>query len=179
LNKINQISLKIVKLDGSLIPSYCFAAGVGYSGKHQQNGVKLSAAVDQEGLPLSIRLAPGNIHDLSLALPTLDLIRIGKRIRPRLVLADKGYDSRQFRRALRERRIKANIPERQYQRRRKRGRPPRYDSALGKTRFIVERTNSWLKSFRRIHFRFDRSLMMFEAWVLLACIVICLRRYLP
>lgn len=179
LAKIKLVSLAMVKLDGSLVPSYCFASGVGYSGKHKQNGVKVSAAVDSEGLPLSVRLAPGNVHDLPLALPTLDSIRVGKRIRPKLVLADKGYDSRQFRKALRERRIKANIPERQYHRRRKQGRPPQYDPDLGKTRFTVERTNSWLKSFRRIHFRFDRSLVMFEAWVLLACVVICLRRYLP
>lgn len=176
LAKIKLVSLAVVKLDGSLVPSYGFTSGVGYSGKHRRSGVKISAAVDSEGLPLSVQLASGNVHDLPLALPTLDSIRVGKRVRPRLVLADKGYDSRRFRKALRERRIKANIPERQYRKRRKRGRPARYDSELGKTRFTVERTNGWLKSFRRIHFRFDRTLVMFEAWVFLACIVICLRR---
>lgn len=177
--KIKQVALRIVKLDGSLVPSYQFSSGVGYSGKHKRNGVKVSSVVDQEGLPLSVQLASGNIHDLALALPTINTIRVGKRTRPSLVLADKGYDSRVFRRALRKRGIKANIPERQYRKRRKRGRPPAYDSELGKTRFTVERTNGWMKSFRRIHFRFDRSLVMFEAWVLLACVVICLRRFLP
>lgn len=173
------VNLSTVKLDGSLVPSYRFKQGVGYSGKHKQNGVKLSAAVGEEGLPLSIRLASGNVHDLPLALPTLETIKVGKRTRPEMVLADKGYDSRALRRTLRLKGIKTNIPERQYQRRRKRGRPPKYDPELGKTRFTVERTNGWLKSFKRIHFRFDRTMVMFEAWVLLACIVICLRRLIP
>jgi len=91
-------------------------------------------------------------------------------------LADKGYDSRELRRYLRRRGIKANIPERQYKRRRKRGRPYKYDKDLGKSRFVVERTNAWLKSFRRLHFRWDRTSGSFEAFVLLACIVVCLRR---
>lgn len=179
LAKVKQVNLGIIKLDGTLVPSYQFSSGVGYSGKHKRSGVKVSAAVDQEGLPLTVRLASGNVHDLSLALPTLEAIQVGRRTRPGLVLADKGYDSRPLRKSLRKRGIQVNIPERQYRKRRKRGRPPKYDPDLGKTRFVVERTNGWLKSFRRIHFRFDRTLVMFEAWVLLACLVICLRRYLP
>ena len=179
LVKAGLADLSVVKLDGSLVPSYRFRQGVGYSGKHKQNGVKLSAAVGEEGLPLSVRLASGNVHDLPLALPTLEAIRVGRRTRPGMVLADKGYDSCQFRRALRQKGIKVNVPERQYRKRRKRGRPPKYDPELGKTRYTVERTNAWLKSFKRIHFRFDRTLVMFEAWVLLACVVICLRRLVP
>lgn len=179
LAKQKLVNLAVVKLDGTLIPSYQFAAGVGYSGKYKRNGVKLSAAVDKEGLPLGLQLAAGNVHDLLLALPTLATIQVGRKTKPALILADKGYDSRQFRKALRAKGIKANIPERHYRQRRKRGRPPNYDQELAKTRFTVERTNGWMKSFRRIHFRFDRSLFMFEAWALLACLVICLRRLIP
>lgn len=173
------ISLEKTKLDGSLVPSFCFKQEVGYSGKHKRNGTKFSAIVGEEGLPLSVYLASGNVHDLPLAIPTLDQIRVGRRTRPKIVLADKGYDSRTFRQELRRKGIRANIPERQYKKRRKRGRPPKYDSELGKTRFTVERTNGWLKSFRRLHFRFDRTIQMFEAWLLLACVVICLRRLIP
>lgn len=179
LVKADLVDLSVVKLDGSLVPSYRFKQGVGYSGKHKQNGVKLSAVVGEEGLPLSVKLASGNIHDLPLALPTLDEIKAGRQTRPGLVLADKGYDSRVLRAALRTRGVKTNIPERHYRKRRKRGRPPKYDTELGKTRFTVERTNAWFKGFRRIHFRFDRTLVMFEAWVLLACVVICVRRLIP
>lgn len=176
LSRLGLIDLNLVKLDGSLVPSFEFASGTGYSGKHKQTGTKVSAAVDTAGLPLAVKLARGNVHDLDLAAGTIDRIRVGNKTRPGTVLADKGYDSRTFRRKLRQRGIKANIPERLYDHRRKIGRPPNYDSELGKQRFVVERTNAWLKSFRRLHFRFDRTLPMFKALVQLACIVICVRR---
>ena len=128
---------------------------------------------------MAFQLASGNSHDQYLALPTvesLDSFKFGRLNRPKRLLADKGYDGRDLRRALRAKRIRANIPERQFKKRRKRGRPPKYDKVLGKQRFVVERTNAWLKSFRRIHFRYDRSLVSFKAFVLLSCVVICLRR---
>lgn len=172
----NQVNLSQVKLDGSLVPSYQFVSGTGYSGKHKRTGTKISAAVDADGLPLAIKLASGNVHDLDLAEGTIARIRVGNKTRPDVVLADKGYDSTIFRRKLRKRGIKANIPEREYAHRRKRGRPPKYDSQLGKQRFVVERTNAWLKSFRRLRFRSDRTLPMFKTLVQLACIVICVRK---
>lgn len=175
----NRVDISTVKLDGTLVPSYQFAGCTGYSGRHNRTGVKVSAAVDTNGLPLAVKLAAGNVADVDLATATINRIRIGKRTRPGVVLADKGYDSTKLRRKLRKRGIKANIPERRYSHRRKIGRPPNYDPVLGKSRYSVERTNAWMKSFRRIHFRFDRTLPMFRSWVQLACIIICLRRLLP
>ena len=171
-----RVDLAAVKLDGTLVPSYRFQSGTGYSGKHHATGVKVSAAVDTHGLPLAVKLAPGNTADVDLAEATVKRIRVGNRTRPKILLADRGYDSRKFRRSLRQRGIKANIAERQYAHRRKLGRPPDYDPVLGKSRYAVERTNAWMKSFRRIHFRFDRKLPMFRVLVQLACVVICLRR---
>lgn len=172
----HQIDLGAVKLDGTLISSYQFQSCTGYSGKHKRTGVKVSAAVDTNGLPLAIKLAPGNVADVNLAAATIQRIKVGNKTRPKVVLADKGYDSSKFRKELRMRGIKANIPERVYDHRRKRGRHPNYDSVLGKSRYSVERTNAWMKSFRRIHFRYDRTLPMFKSWIQLACIIICLRK---
>lgn len=173
------LDISAVKLDGTLVSSYRFKSCTGYSGRHNRAGVKVSAAVDANGLPLAVKLAPGNVADIDLAKDTINRIRIGKRTRPGQVLADKGYDSAKFRRDLRKRGIKANIPERRYNHRRKIGRPPKYDPTLGKSRYSVERTNAWMKSFRRVHFRYDRTVPMFKAFVQLACIVICVRRLLP
>lgn len=173
------VDLATVKLDGTLVPSYQFKSCTGYSGKHKRNGVKVSVAVDAEGLPLAIKTATGNTADVDLAVPTIKKIKIGQKTRPSMVLADKGYDSTEFRRSLRKRGISGNIPERQYDHRRKKGRPPKYDPVLGKSRYSVERTNAWMKSFRRVQFRYDRTIPMFKAFVQLACIVICVRRLLP
>ena len=175
----HQINLEAVKLDGTLVSSYRFQSCTGYSGRHNRTGVKVSAAVDANGLPLAVKLAAGNTADVDLAAATIQKIKVGHKTRPKIVLADKGYDSTRFRRGLRKRGIKANIPERVYGHRRKIGRPPNYDPVLGKSRYSVERTNAWMKSFRRIHFRYDRTLPMFKAFVQLACIVILVRRLLP
>lgn len=175
----DQVDLSTVKLDGTLISSYQFKSCTGYSGRHNRTGVKVSAAVDANGIPLAVKLAPGNVADVDLADATIRRIRIGNKTRPGVILADKGYDSAKLRRGWRKRGIKANIPERRYSHRRKIGRPPNYDPVLGKSRYSVERTNAWLKSFRRIHFRYDRTASMFKAFVHLASIVICLRRLLP
>lgn len=175
----DKVDLSAVKLDGTLVPSYQFRSCTGYSGRYNRTGVKVSAAVDTTGLPLAVKLAAGNVADVDLAVPTLERIKVGQKTRPGIVLADKGYDSTKLRRSLRKRSIKANIPERKWGHRRKRGRPPNYDLVLGKSRYSVERTNAWIKSFRRIHFRFDRTVVMFKAFVQLACIVICVRKLLP
>lgn len=176
LAKHRKIGLKTASLDGSLVPSYRFGQTTGYSGKHHQTGIKISSVVEENGLPLCAVLAPGNVHDLDLAIATVGKVKVGKKTRPGVLLADKGYDSAAFRRNLRVRGVKTNIAEREYGHRRKKGRPPKYDQNLGKKRYTVERTNAWWKSFRRLHFRFDRHVSSFEALFTLGAIVICVRR---
>jgi len=43
-------------------------------------------------------------------------------------------------------------------------------------RALVERTNAWLKYFRKLRYRWERKKCMFQAMVELACLLICLRR---
>lgn len=176
LSRAGLIDLTLAALDGTLIPSFSFKQQTGYSGKYHRTGTKVVAITDAAGLPLTLVLAPGNRHDLPLAIPTLKKLKIGRRTRPGTVLGDRGFDSTSFRRALRQRGIRANIPERQFQTRRKRGRPPGYDSTLGALRFVIERTNGWLKSYRRVHFRYDYTISSFRALLLMACLVICVRK---
>lgn len=176
LAKHHRVRLKTTSLDGSLVPSFAFVQTTGYSGRHHRTGVKVSSIVEENGLPLGAVFACGNIPDIDLATATIEEVKIGRRTRPRIVLADKGYDSRNLRKALRIRGIKTNIPEREYDHRRKRGRPPKYSKRLGRKRYTVERTNAWWKSFRRLHFRFDRYISSFRALFVLGAIVICVRR---
>lgn len=176
LARRKQVKMNTAAIDGSLVPSFRFSQTTGYSGRHHRTGVKVSSIVEGDGLPLGVILAPGNIHDLDLAAATIRRVKVGRKTRPGMILADRGYDSRRFRKSLRKRGIKANIPERKFGRRKKRGRPPKYSTHLGKKRYTVERTNAWWKSFRRLHFRFDRSISSFEALFTLGAIVLCVRR---
>jgi len=170
LDKKQRLNLNIASIDGSLIQSYNFLDTTGYSGKYCKTGTKISTLVDFPGLPLNIVFASGEKHDFPLALPTITNNSVGK---PGLILADKGYDSDKLKYKLSQFGIKTNIPQRNLKGRNK---DPNYNIPLGKMRFKVERTNAWIKSFRRLHFRFDYTLTSFQAFTYLALIVICIRK---
>lgn len=172
----HKVDLSTTVIDGTLIPSSSFREQTGYSGKHHRTGTKVVSITDRAGLPLSLVFASGNRHDYPLTFPALRRLKVGQRTRPEKLLGDKGFDGNALRRTLRHRHIQGNIPERQFQKRRKRGRPPVYDKDLGRERYVVERTISWLKSFRRVKFRYDYSAVSFRAFLLLGCIVVCVRR---
>jgi hypothetical protein len=50
------------------------------------------------------------------------------------------------------------------------------DAMLQRKRYVVERTLGWLKSFRRLRYRVDRTAASFQAVVFLAVLVLCVRR---
>jgi transposase len=137
--------------------------------------------VDGTGIPLNFLTEAANISEYKLALATIDGISVaGRPLHPRKhpeqLVADKGYDAAWLRRAIRNRNMKPYIPKR-----RKRGQKeePQYNEKIKPmyaTRWIVERTNAWLQNYRRITIRWDRSADTYEAFIELACILICLRR---
>lgn len=170
LYKLKRLDLNIASIDGSLVPSFNFLDTTGYSGKYKKTGTKISTLVDFLGTPFSVVFASGNKHDMPLAIPTITNNAVGK---PGVILADKGYDSDKLRSRLRQSGIYTNIPTRNIKNRK---RQKNYNIPLGKMRFKIERTNAWIKSFRRLHFRFDYTLASFQALTYLALIVICLRK---
>jgi len=177
-----------ISLDGTLIPSQEFVEQTGYSGKHRLVGTKLSWLVDRAGTPLAVSVAPGNYHDGALGFLTLaniytppPILRgilpdLAKTSEPTL-LADKGYDSLRFRQFVHEHGFRPLIPTR-------RCIPPEQatgelyteDAALQRKRYVVERTLGWLKGFRRLRYRLDRTAASFQAFVYLAILVLCVRR---
>ena len=66
--------------------------------------------------------------------------------KPKVIYADRGYDSEAHRQKLRERGIKPVIARRRTE----------HGSDLGKFRWVVERTHAWLHNFRRLRIRFER-----------------------
>lgn len=138
-------------------------------------------AVDGTGIPLTLLTEAANISEFRLAIQTIDSISVSARPlhprkRPGTIVADKGYDAGWLRTDLRKRGITPYIP-----RRRKRGQSeePHYNTTIKNiyaTRWIVERTNAWLQNYRRVTVRWDRLADNYEAFIELACILICLRR---
>ncbi len=89
------------------------------------------------------------------------------RSRPKALAGDKGYSSRENRRWLRKRGVRAVIPYRSDQENQMRD---VFDSLTYKQRNVVERCVGWLKEFRKIGTRFDKLAVNFLAFVKLAMI---------
>ena len=126
---------------------------------------------EAQGIPLVAHLTGANTHDVTELLPLIDSIppvagKVGHpKSKPDLVQADRGYDSQPHREKLHARQIKTTIA--------RRGQP--HGSGLGKTRWVVERTISWLHQFRRLRIRFEKRDDIHEAFLSLASALICLR----
>jgi transposase len=50
-----------------------------------------------------------------------------------------------------------------------------HGNGLGKTRWVVERTISWLHNFRRLRIRLEQLAFIHEAFLRIACCIICWR----
>jgi len=51
-----------------------------------------------------------------------------------------------------------------------------HGSGLGRYRWVVERTLSWLHQFKRLLVRYERRADMHEAMLALGCCLVCFRR---
>ena len=169
LDQEGQLDLSLGNMDGTLVqaPQY---AGVGYDSQHHRYGTNISLLTEKNGLPLSNMTFNGNQNDIVCAEATMNKRRVKE------LNADKGYDSKTFRTHMRKRDTQTNIPERRFKHHRKRGRKPHMNKAQFKFLAFVERTNAWLKSYRKLRYRYERKRGMFQAIVDLACLLICLRR---
>ena len=180
LREEDKLSFNKVSLDGSLIQSFAFKDNTGYSGKHHKTGVKISTIADGNGIPIALITAKGNIVDITLAERTVDGIHLAQSsLQGSDLLADKGYDSFEFRKFFTEHDLMPHIPKRKTTKvTDKNSWYYLYTKAQGKWRFVIERSNAWIKSFRRLRMRFDYKFSSFEALLYLAIIVICVRKLL-
>jgi transposase len=114
-------------------------------------------------------MSAANVHDSRMCLETVDAIAPvrGKRGRPRRrpgkLHADKAYDSRALRAELRKRGITPRIARRGVE----------SSERLGRYRWVVERTISWLNRYRRLRIRYERRADIHLAFLHIGCALIC------
>ncbi|BBZ55476.1 hypothetical protein MPHO_24680 [Mycolicibacterium phocaicum] len=102
------------------------------------------------------------------------------RTRPDRVRGDKAYSSRATRTLLRQRRIRAAIPEPsdQIANRKRRGsqggRPPAFDALDYKGRNVVERNFNVVKQWRGLATRYDKLAIVYRAAAVLRAVTIWL-----
>jgi len=147
---------------------------------------KYHLAVDANGWPLQIRLGPGNENERAHLLPLIDALR-DHGYQPREVWADRGYCSEPLRHALAARGIEPKISKRrragepllpgQSSRKGSRGRAKvtRTSDPLARHRWVVERTNAWLRRYRRLTIRTEPNSAVYLAYLTLALLTILTR----
>jgi IS5 family transposase len=135
-------------------------------------GSKVHLVCDGGGLPLTVVVTAANVADTTMfaaVLEDIPPIRTPsgrRRTRPAKIHADKGYDSHANRAWLRRRRIRPRIARRGTE----------SSTRLGRHRWRVERSLSWLSCFRRLEVRWDRDAGRWFAFVLVACALVCFNR---
>jgi transposase len=132
-------------------------------------GSKHHVLTDGKGVPLQVCTSAANVHELKRLLPlVVGIPRVrGKpgrpRSRPKRLYADRAYDDEGTRQLLRWLGITPYLPRKRTE----------HGSGLGKYRYVVERTISWLHGFRRLRVRYDRRDYIHDGFLKCATCMIC------
>ena len=125
---------------------------------------KLHLIISADGHVISGCLSGGNKADISMVYQIVD------GIHGSYFLADKGYDSNNFRRVLKEQDNLAVIPGR-----RNRKVKIKYNKELYKMRGGIERLFGKIKENRRLSMRYDKSDFTFMSFIALAILKTIIR----
>ena len=136
---------------------------------------------------MQVRLGPGNENERAHLLPLVDAITAAG-YRPVSVWADRGYCSNPLRQALTERGINPQISQRRragdplpedrqatHPKARGRKHHIRSRDPNARHRWVVERTNAWLRRFKRLTIRTEPNSQIYLAYLTLALTIILAR----
>jgi len=124
---------------------------------------KIHVLVNGLGMPVELKLTPGQAADITQAESLLEGYDFDA------VIGDKGYDSKKLVDYIERRGALAVIPPRSNL---KEQRP--FDEHLYQERNLVERFNNRIKQFRRVATRYEKTARNFLAFVHLAAITVLL-----
>lgn len=158
-------------IDGTTIRAHRHAAGA-HGGQEKQGlgrccggfSSKIHAKVDAFGMGLKFIITEGKSSEIKQVQEL-----IGDE-QCEFLLADRGYDSDDFRKSLVENDITPVIPGRK-----NRKKSIDYDKHIYKERNIVERFFGKIKEFRRIATRYDKTACMYKGALLMVSIIIWCR----
>jgi transposase len=121
---------------------------------------------DRSGLPLVVAVSGGNVHDSESLKPMVAGLQSRHDPDREKLHADQAYDRADLRRWLRGKRIGVRIARKGV------------DSSqrLGRHRWVIERTMSWLTGYRRLSPRYERNPRDYLAFLGLAAAICCYKR---
>lgn len=135
-------------------------------------GSKLHVLSDRAGIPLAVVVSAANVHDsqalkpLVKAIPSMKSRRGPRRRRPAKLHTDKAYDQPELREWVARRGIAVRIA--------RKGIEP--TDWLGRHRWAIERTMSWLTGYHRLNLRYERKGNYFLAFLTLAATLTCYKK---
>ena len=158
-------------IDGSIVRAHQHAAGAVGGQDAQALGrstggfsTKIHVKVDSLGLPLQFVLTAGQVQEITVAAELVNNEAC------EYLLADRGYDSNNFRQSLITNDIQAVIPAKK-----NRIMSIHHDRHIYKERNIVERFFNRIKHFRRIATRYDKTARMFMGSLVMIGILLWLK----
>lgn len=137
-----------------------------------KSGSKIHVLSDRVGLPLSVGISAANTNDaealgpLVKAVPAIRSRRGPRRRKPAKLHADKAYDAAGLRRWVRDRGIGVRIACKGIE----------SSERLGRHRWVIERTISWLTGYHRLNIRYDRKAAHFLGFLTLAATLTCYKK---
>ncbi len=171
LHRTHRLHLETTIIDTTHVRAFGGGEATGPSPvDRRKKGTKFTLLVDRDGVPLVIRAVPANRSDQLEILPTVvSFPEVGgqpgrPRTHPEALYADAGFDCEATRSILRWLGIEPHIRHQKQE----------HGSHLGRVRWVVERTISWIKGLRRMRVRYDRSGISIDAWTSIAAAVVCL-----
>ena len=175
------LDLSCMQLDGSHTPAKRGGEHIGYQGRKSSKTTNALFLSDNQGLPLAIATPQsGNHHDLHDIQTLFDeLCKILEEakidLRGIFLNADSGFDAQILREQCSNKQIEANIEVNERNKQENLSTDYVYfDDLLYKRRFVVERMNAWIDSFKALLIRFETSV---KAWMqlhfLAFCVLLC------
>jgi transposase len=172
LNEADKIDWERALIDASLLKAPGGGEDTGPNPTDRgKSGSKHHVMTDAQGVPLAAKTTAANVPEVTQALHVLtSMPPVGgkpgpKRQKPKRLQGDRAYDCEPLRQVLRWMKITPVLAARYTE----------HGSGLGVSRWFVERTIAWLHSFGRLRRRLDRLTEIQDAFLQLACSLICLR----
>ena len=164
------LDLSSLQLDGSHTPAKNGGEHIGYQGRKAARTTNALFFSDNNGIPLAVATPQcGNHHDLSDMQELFTelcavLEEAAVDLRGVFLNADSGFDAEVLRAKCSEKQIEANIAVNERNRKEDVETYVYFDEELYKKRFVIERMNAWIDSFKTLLVRFETSL---KAWTAL------------
>jgi transposase len=178
----DKLDTEKLNLDGTHTLSKKGSESTAYQPRKRGRTSNILVLTDGKGIPIAIGpIVSGNHNDFFNVVPVFGrMIRTLKScnicVENSILNADKGFDSKRFRRSIQRRKMLPNIKVNKRNRKKdKRGVKRYFNQKVYNTRFVNERAFAWMDSFRTLQTRYDTSDISWINWHFIAISLILLK----